>query len=154
MNPSDIPVAQLVPHAGNMVLISQLLAADDQSAEAIVIVANNGLFCGDQNQVPAWVGIEYMAQTIAAWAGYHAYRLNEPVKMGFLIGTRRYSSNVNHFNCNDTLTVRIDKNFGEDSGLGSFNCVISGHNVNIVSSLNVFQPNDEQIKELMESRNE
>lgn len=154
MNPSDIPVEQLVPHAGNMVLISQLVSADTQTAEAIVKVANNGLFCGNQTQVPAWVGIEYMAQTIAAWAGYHAHINNEPVKLGFLIGTRRYTSNVTHFNCDDILTVNIEKNFGEESGLGSFNCIISGNNVNIVSSLNVFQPNEEQIKELMEAKNE
>jgi predicted hotdog family 3-hydroxylacyl-ACP dehydratase len=152
MNPSNIPVAQLVPHAGNMVLINQLIAADEQTAEVKVVVANNGLFCGDQEKVPAWVGIEYMAQTIAAWAGYHAHCNNEPVKLGFLIGTRKYTSNVSHFNCGETLTVSIEKNFGEESGLGSFNCVISGNNAYVVSSLNVFQPNEEQVKELMEAK--
>lgn len=156
MKPSDIPIEQLVPHGGNMVLVDRLLEADKDSATALVKVRNGGIFCGNQATVPAWAGIEYMAQTIAAWAGYQAVSRNEPVKIGFLVGTRRYTSNVSHFNCDDPLTVQIKRNFGEDSGMGSFDCTISGTTVSggqveIVSTLNVFQPNEQQIKEMMEA---
>jgi predicted hotdog family 3-hydroxylacyl-ACP dehydratase len=151
MKPSDINIAELVPHSGNMILIDELIAADTHSATAKLTVRNEGLFGNNPQQVPAWVGIEYMAQTIAAWAGYLARLQNEKVRIGFLLGTRKYTSNVSHFTVGDTLSIHIQKNFGEESGLGSFNCVINGENILIESSLNVFQPNDEQIRELMEA---
>ena len=38
----------------------------------------------------AWVGLEYMAQAIGAYAGYTARLRGEPVRIGYLLGTRRY----------------------------------------------------------------
>lgn len=142
MKPSDISVEQLVPHSGNMVLISQLHAADEETAVVFVDVKNEGLFSGPDNQVPAWVGIEYMAQAIAAWAGYHALRLGEKVKVGFLLGTRRYNSNVGHFDVGQQLRVDINKVLQGDNGLAAFECRITANNILVEASLNVFQSDE------------
>ena len=157
MNCSEIPVEKLLPHAGNMVLIDQLTDVSENAASAIVNVRNNGVFCGNQDVVPAWVGIEYMAQAIAAWAGWHAHVENRPVKLGFLLGTRRYTSNVSQFHCGDILQVNVERNFGAEHGLGSFQCRITGitkngEPVSIESTLNVFQPDEKQVKTLLEEK--
>ena len=56
-----------------------------------LVVPEAGLFVED-GQVPAWVGIEYMAQAIAAWAGCRARAAGKPPQLGFLLGSRPGSS--------------------------------------------------------------
>jgi predicted hotdog family 3-hydroxylacyl-ACP dehydratase len=41
------------------------------------------------NGVPNYVGIEYMAQSIAALAGVEARLDHEGIRVGFLLGTRK-----------------------------------------------------------------
>ncbi len=82
-------IRSLVPQTGAMVLLDSVIAADQESLCAAVTIRPENLFYKDKG-VGAWVGIEYMAQTIAAYAGYLALQHGEPIKVGFLIGARRY----------------------------------------------------------------
>ena len=82
------PIEQYLPHRGAMRLIDRLIEAGEEHAVAEVDVPDEGLFVRD-GSVPAWVGIEYMAQTIAAWAGARALRTGGSPKLGFLLGSRR-----------------------------------------------------------------
>ena len=78
----DIPdIRSLLPHAGPMVLLDRVISVDDDSLLAEVRIRSDSLFC-DGDGVGAWVGIEYMAQAIGAWAGYIARLRGEPVKLG------------------------------------------------------------------------
>ena len=82
-------IRSLVPHAGAMLLLDRVVSADADNLLAEVRIRSDSLFCNGDG-VGVWVGIEYMAQAIAAWAGYIARSRGEPVKLGFLLGTRRY----------------------------------------------------------------
>ena len=64
-----LPIENYVPHRGAMLLIDRLVSADAEGAVAEVIVPRDGLFLQDAG-MPSWVGLEYMAQTVAAWAGW------------------------------------------------------------------------------------
>lgn len=152
MSASERDVETLLPHAGNMVLIDQLQSTTDEGAEAQVKVKNPGFFSAAPD-MPAWVGIEYMAQTIAAWAGYQAFCQGEEPRIGFLIGSRKYQSETSHFSAGSHLLVKVEKVFQDANGLASFDCVISDQSGSILVSanLNVFQPNDQQIQEMMEA---
>lgn len=147
MNPKAIPVAELVPHAGNMVLVKQLLEVDENNACALVEVSNDNLFLQQNNAISAGVGIEYMAQTIAAWAGYHAKLQNQPVKLGFLLGTRRFTSNVSFVPLQTQLVVSIEKVLQADNGLASFDCQITGEGILMQATLNVFQADEDVINQ-------
>ncbi len=57
--------------------------------------------------VPSYVGIEYIAQTVAAHAGMAALEKGELVRVGFLLGTRRYACRVPYFPLGALLTVRV-----------------------------------------------
>ena len=50
-----------------------------------------------------------MAQAIAAWAGYTAQLRGEPVKLGFLLGTRRYESSRPIFVLGSLLRVHVQR---------------------------------------------
>ena len=131
-------VAVLIPHSGDMVLLDRIIDYDDQGLTAELVVRGDGLLGGDES-VPAWAGIEYMAQTIAAYAGMMARQADEPIRLGFLLGTRRYNSNVAAFKVGSTLTIWVKK-IMQDNGLGVFDCRIQGEDVELTATLNVYQP--------------
>jgi predicted hotdog family 3-hydroxylacyl-ACP dehydratase len=134
-----IDVADLIPHSGEMVLLDSIVDYDDQSLTAELAVRGDALLGGDDQTVPAWVGIEYMAQTVAAYVGVKAKLANEPIRMGFLLGTRRYNSNVAAFKVGARLTIHVEKII-QDDGLGVFDCRIQGEGVEVTANLNVYQP--------------
>lgn len=119
-----------VPHRGAMCLLDRLVAADDEHALAEVEVPADGLFVRDGG-VPAWVGIEYMAQTVAAWAGARARRAGGAPKVGFLLGSRRYEAQCAAFPAGATLRVEARCELIGDNGLGMFDCriVLAGEEV-------------------------
>lgn len=128
----------LVPHTGIMMLLNRVLEFDDENMVAEVIVRNDGLF-DENNTVPAWLGIEYMAQTIAAFGGMKRRLAGKPLNLGFLLGTRRYVCNVGTFTVGSILTVSV-KRLVEDQGLGVFDCHISAEGISVSAKLNVYQP--------------
>jgi len=132
-------ITELIPHTGDMVLLDRIVDYDDMGLTAELAVRGDGLLGGDDQTVPAWGGIEYMAQTVAAYVGMKAKQANEPIRMGFLLGTRRYNSNVAAFKVGATLTIRVEK-IMQDDGLGVFDCRIQGEGVEVAANLNVYQP--------------
>jgi predicted hotdog family 3-hydroxylacyl-ACP dehydratase len=135
---NDFPaIAELIPHTGPMILLDRVIAFDEDSLSAELVV-RSGLF-GDDRTVPAWVGIEYMAQTIGAYAGMKARLAGEPIRLGFLLGTRRYSGNAAEFKVGTALTVHVEK-IMQDDRLGAFECRIMGDGIEISANLNVYQP--------------
>ncbi len=141
-----IDVADLLPHDGNMVLLDRVLEYDQESLVAEVQVRDDGLF-GDAKTVPAWLGIEYMAQTVAAHGGMMCYLAGKPINLGFLLGTRRYRSNVAEFSVGTWLTVKVHRVI-EDQGLAVFDCQLIGEGIELAAKLNVYQPDNKDNKVL------
>ena len=133
-------IADIVPHAGKMCLLDKAIDGDAESLRCEVTVKEDGLFFADGG-VDAWVGIEYMAQAVAAWAGWRARLLGEVPKIGFLLGSRRYECNRPRFALGDNLQVRVHRQFQADNGIGQFDCriAIAGHDV-AHATLTVFEP--------------
>ncbi len=128
-------ISKLIPHSGDMILIDRILNCDAHTLTAELIVRGDGFICGDAKTVPSWIGIEYMAQTIAAYAGTVARQAN----IGFLLGTRRYNCNVSTFDVGTKLTISAQK-IMQDGNLAAFECRILGANVEVTANLNVYQP--------------
>jgi predicted hotdog family 3-hydroxylacyl-ACP dehydratase len=138
-----IPVDQLVPHSGDMVLIDAVLACSENSLLARVVINAGGLFSNADGSMPAWLGLELMAQSIAAWAGWHAREEQRPVQLGFLLGTRNYSCRIDRFPAGADLRIAIERSLQDDSGIAVFECSIH-HGPDLLASarVNVFQPID------------
>ena len=137
-------IRSLVPHAGIMVLLDRVISVDAESLCAEVMITSHSLFyevTGDKEGVGAWVGIEYMAQAIAAYAGYHALRQGEKVSIGFLVGTRNYQCNKAFFEKGCILKIHIRCILQADNGISVFECTISDADTEIASAtLNTFLP--------------
>lgn len=134
------PISHWVPHAGAMCLLDRALTADEQSLTAEVTIRAEGLF-GSAEGVGGWVGIEYMAQAVAAWAGWHARQNGQAPRVGYLLGTRRYDCRRPRFAVGETLTITVRCAFRADNGLGQFDCSInSGDDTIATAALTVFEP--------------
>jgi predicted hotdog family 3-hydroxylacyl-ACP dehydratase len=133
----------LVPHSGPMVLLDRVISADEESLCGEVRIRSESVFCVG-GSVGAWIGLEYMAQAIGAYAGYTAWLRGEPVRLGYFLGTRRYECSRPVFEVGTLLRVHIKKILQDDSGLGSFECRISDETGEVASAnLAVFQPAEE-----------
>ncbi|WYX37420.1 hypothetical protein WJ966_12245 [Achromobacter xylosoxidans] len=65
------PIASLLPHAGDMILIDEVLAHDADSLRARAVI-RPGPYSLPDGSLPPWLGLELMAQAIGAWAGCQA----------------------------------------------------------------------------------
>ncbi|MBK5414919.1 hotdog family protein [Pseudomonas sp. TH31] len=136
----DWPIAELLPHAGDMILIEQILSFDDEQIYTRLTVKPDGLFNRPDGSLPAWVGIELMAQSVAAYAGCHARARGDAVELGFLLGTRKFECNVEHFPAGTELTIHGLRSLEDDSGMGVFECHINAPGIHATARLNVYRP--------------
>ncbi|RQO55862.1 3-hydroxylacyl-ACP dehydratase [Paucibacter sp. KBW04] len=139
-------VRELVPHAGRMSLLSGLLSHSGESLEAEVRISDDDLFFDPQlGGVGAWLGIEYMAQAVAAWAGLQGRQRGEAPKIGFLLGSRKYTASRSVFALGDVLRVQVRREFQADNGLGQFEGqILIGDEPVAQARLTVFGPPDPQ----------
>ena len=134
-------VDELVPHSGKMSLLDKIVDYGEDWLEAEVHITRQSMFADDDG-VPAWVGLEYMAQCIAAFAGLQERLDEKPPKLGFLLGTRKYDCAIPSFAQGSTVRVRAEREMAADNGLNVFNCTLVCGGTEVCAALNVFQPED------------
>ncbi|NIB44237.1 hypothetical protein HBA55_31850 [Pseudomaricurvus alkylphenolicus] len=137
----EFDVREIVPHSGTMSLLDQVLECDEEALSAIVEIRQDSLFV-TEGGVPAAIGIEYMAQAVAAWAGVQDRRAGRDVSIGFLVGTRRYRSSHPFFAVGSRLRISVRRELQGDNGLSVFDCRIENDQLEVSANLNVFQPDD------------
>jgi predicted hotdog family 3-hydroxylacyl-ACP dehydratase len=136
------PPADLLPHAAPMVLLDEVLAWGDETVRASVRVAPDQPFFIPGQGIPAHVGIEWMAQACGLYAGMEALTCGEPVRLGFLLGSRHYHAIRSWFAEGEVLVVSARMIYRED-GLAAFDCVIETAEEQLASArLTVYQPDD------------
>lgn len=117
-------IAEVLPHAGAMLLLDELLDFGDEHVTCGVNVREYTRFVEGAKGVPAWVGIEYMAQTMCSFSGVEEVRSGLKPSIGLLLGSRRYQSEVEWFGLGSDLVVRADLQVRDDNDLVAFQCTI------------------------------
>lgn len=142
-NPKQHPAIEtLLPHRPPVLQVEEVISFVDDTVVVALRVRADSIFVAD-GMMPAWVGIELMAQAIATYAGLHAQARGEPVRKGFLLGTRDYKATVPAFPVDQHLRISAQPLYHEESGLGAFECLIrDGETVLVAARLNVFEPPD------------
>ncbi|MED5294244.1 MAG: hotdog family protein [Pseudomonadota bacterium] len=135
------PIAELVPHQASMCLLDQVVEIGEEHLVASVTPRRHDPFADDQG-IPGWVGLEWLAQAIAAWSGQAARQHGDTPRIGFLLGSRHYHCDVEHFCFDLPVTVKVVLDYRADNGLGAFRGELSGATGLTLASatLNVFQP--------------
>jgi predicted hotdog family 3-hydroxylacyl-ACP dehydratase len=143
MKTCPYPIAEIVPHAAPMILLDEALDYDETNLRAAVTIRETSIFF-DGGFVPAYVGIEYMAQACGAHVGVLARDSGVPVRVGFLLGTRQYKIHVPQFRLGERLIVSVALIYRDDE-MGSFDCRIDiGDRCAGEARLNVYQPRDDR----------
>lgn len=108
-------VRDVLPHAGRAVMLSRIVEHVEDRTVCLVEVG--------EDLVPVWIGLEYMAQCVAAHAGLRALARREPVKVGLFIGSRRVDFRAAGFRRGQRLLVSATRVWGERE-FGAFACAL------------------------------
>jgi predicted hotdog family 3-hydroxylacyl-ACP dehydratase len=139
------PVEEILPHRGTMLLIDTVLACTDESLAAQAHVQSDAWYADAHGAMPAWIGIELMAQAIAAHVGLLAMRAGNKMRPGVLLGSRRYEAFTPAFARDALLRIEVKELLRGEEGHGAYECVIQHDGVaGAEAVIKVFQPRDFQ----------
>ena len=116
-------ITELLPHRSRAVLLNRVLSHDDTTTVCSVNPATSVLYRAADGRVPAYVGLEYMAQAIAAHGGLLDRDAGREARPGFFLGSRRLSFAVSSFEPDHTLIVTATHLRGT-TGLLAFDCSV------------------------------
>ncbi|MBI3503636.1 MAG: 3-hydroxyacyl-ACP dehydratase [Proteobacteria bacterium] len=135
-------VEELLPHEPPMVLLDEVVDWTDTGVRAAVAIRDDNMFAIAGFGVPAHVGIEFMAQTCGLFSGIEARRSGEPVKLGFLLGSRRYSAERDRFLPGERLEIEATTVF-RDGPMAVFDCRIESRGMTLATAqLTLYRPDD------------
>jgi predicted hotdog family 3-hydroxylacyl-ACP dehydratase len=119
------PLDDWLPHRGRMRLVDGVARCDADAIECTAVVRPDGVFAGADG-MPAWIGVELMAQAAAAWAGAQARAAGGGgPRVGYLVSVRRYDAHVPVFAAGAVLAVRARCAQAGANGLRLFDCTIA-----------------------------
>jgi predicted hotdog family 3-hydroxylacyl-ACP dehydratase len=119
-----VAIDRLVPHRGAMSLLDAVIRADDATIEARVTVRDDGLFASGDG-VPVLLAVEYMAQTVAAFAGARAWAQGGEVQLGLLLGVRNFTATTAYLAPGEALAVAATLVLESAAGLAVFDCRVT-----------------------------
>jgi len=137
---SHWPIESLLLHTGGMLLLDAVVETAGERMVCRYTVRGGNQYSEPDGSLPAWCGIELMAQCVGAWSGWQSKLEHKPVRLGFLLGTRHYRCNVDAFARGSELRIEAVRTFHEDDGMGVFACRIDAPDVLAQASLTVFSP--------------
>ncbi len=148
-----VAAADYLPHRPPMVLVEELVSIDEDCAHCRVRIGRDTVlapFLNAGGQLPAWFGIEILAQTIGVWSGWHGRRQQhaEP-RPGMLLGGRGYRCKTACFPAGAVLDVRVQL-LMRDEKIGSFEGTIDISGERYAGGrLNIYQPDDHELQQLL-----
>lgn len=113
--------ASLLPHSGRMVLIDRITRYGDDFVEAgAQIKPDHILLVG--GILPYTAFIELMAQAVGAYAGIQSRKNARPVRLGFLLGTRKLEIFAQSVPAGTHLLATAHMSIQDAGGMGVFDC--------------------------------
>jgi predicted hotdog family 3-hydroxylacyl-ACP dehydratase len=125
-----------------MLLVERVVAWDAQHA-VVAATPRADAWYSEQGAMPSWIGIELMAQAIAAHVGLLARSHGRPPKAGVLLGTRQYRATQPRFAAGAELLISARMTYRDETGLGSYDSTITLGDAQVAKArVNVYEPPD------------
>lgn len=140
-------VAPLLPHSGDMVLLDRISDFGEDFLIAETEIRSNNILI-KHGKLATFAGIEIMAQGVAAWSGCLATLADEPVRLGYLLGTRKLHIHTQEIPVGSKLQIKIKMSIQDSTGFGVFDSQLidlTSGKVILEGALNVFSPKDSKI---------
>jgi predicted hotdog family 3-hydroxylacyl-ACP dehydratase len=136
-------IEEILPHRGDMLLLDRITEATAERLCAQAEARADAWYADAEGSMPAWITIELMAQAIAAFVGLEHRRHGRPIKIGFLLGTRKFSCTVPAIAPGTVLDVVANLAYREPEGLGAFDCYIMAGDARVAeATIKVYEPDD------------
>lgn len=137
------PIEEVLPHRGTMLLLDAVEDYAPTHACCSYTPRTDAWYADADRALPAWFGIELMAQTVAAHVGLTARLSGHPPRLGALLGSRAFRSQRAAFAAGTTLIVEAHLDYRDESGLASYQCRIAADGEELSSArLSVYEPDD------------
>jgi len=121
----NLPVSMFLRHREPMLLLDRVLSIEPEFGACEWRISPSNRFMVEGLGVPSYVGIEYMAQCVAAHAGARARVKGDPPPLGFLLGTRHFEAWIPYFVENVTYQATCQQLIRSADGMASFECKIT-----------------------------
>jgi len=118
------PIADCLPHRGPMLLVDRIVASTDETIRVAARVDGTAWYADEDGAMPAWIGVELMAQTTGAHIGLQALRGIAAARPGVLLGTRRYTMQAPRFAAGRWLVIDAERVLWTEDGHGAYACTI------------------------------
>ena len=130
-----------------MLLLDRVVCFDGDCLTAEYSPRPDAWYADAAGHMPGWLGIELMAQTVAAHVAMKKSLAGLPPKKGALLGTRRYQStaagSAGFFPAGQVLRIGVREDFSDASGLAAYNCTIErAGEIQATATLKVYEPAD------------
>ncbi|WP_343656059.1 hotdog family protein [Paraburkholderia caribensis] len=137
------PIDTILPHRGTMLLVDGVSACGDEALTAYATVRGDAWYADEDGAMPAWIGIELMAQGVAAHVALLAMRAGGRARPGVLLGTRSYRAHVSAFARDARLTIDVQEVLRSDAGHSAYECTIDHDGTRYADAvIKVYQPGD------------
>jgi predicted hotdog family 3-hydroxylacyl-ACP dehydratase len=124
-SPKLPPVAEVLPQKPPMLLLESILwHTPNATACRVDLEASRPFSRAADGAIPSWVALEYMAQCAAAHSGMREHSEGRPIRMGFLLGSRRVTFHARSFAFDRELHV-VARSTWSDTELASFECQVN-----------------------------
>jgi len=141
----DQPIEAIIPHRGTMLLLDAVSSFSEETLSARATVRADAWYANAEGAMPAWIGIELMAQAIAAHVALLAMRGGGRARPGVLLGSRSYKALQASFSGGAQLLIHATELLRSEEGHGAYECTIHDGDVCCAEAvIKVFQPADFQ----------
>lgn len=142
----SVDIRDVLPHSGEMVLLDEIASQHERGMVALTTIRESSPFfraatdplMGGVAGVPTWVGLEYMAQAVAAWSGLRARAKGERPPSGFLLGSKKFQAKKAVFPLAHQLRIEVTLQDTHGS-LALFDCIIQADDVEVEAVLSVYE---------------
>lgn len=136
-------LTEILPHGPAMLLLDRLVGYEAESVTCELTIRADSPFGEDARGVPAWVGIEYMAQALGAFTGIARLQAGKKVQIEMLLGTRAYDAFIPYFPVGSRVEVVARLLFWDPDGVCAFACELrDGEQLLAKAEVKGYEPDD------------
>lgn len=141
-----------LPHVPPMLLIDEVLQADDTSCQCLSVVSPKkrlAPFLNSDGSLPSLVGTELIFQSIGVYSGIQNQRLNRPkISVGMALGMRDFKMSCRTFAKDSKLLISVDMLMNDDSVGCFYGCIKEADTILCSGRFTVYRPSDDEIVNL------
>ncbi len=140
------PIEELLPHRGTMLLLDRVTEFAGGCLVAEYSPRPGAWYADASGNMSGWIGIELMAQAVAAHVAMNKRQAGLAPKIGALLGTRSYQMSpglAGSFAAGQLLRICVQEEFRDESGLAAYDCSIVQNGKTLATTmLKIYEPDD------------